>query len=145
MRATNVRPPTCDHRRSEHEYDGKRRPADRHIRKPRALPGQAALYAAALRLHRATPAELAEAVDRPAGDVLDALDTLVRLGAVDRRREEVVARHPAAVIGRLVAERLDRMALESRRLDEMIAAAGRLARHYDTGRDWRGGGCRSSG
>ncbi|MEU8192520.1 helix-turn-helix transcriptional regulator [Microbispora amethystogenes] len=103
-------------------------------------PGQAALYAAALRLHRATPAELAEAVDRPAADVLDALDSLIRLGAVDRRREEVVARHPAEVIGRLVAERLDRMARESRRLDEMITAAGHLARHYDTGRDWRGGG-----
>ncbi|MBX6385170.1 MAG: LuxR family transcriptional regulator [Microbispora sp.] len=102
-------------------------------------PAQAALYTAILRLHRATLAELAEAVDRPAEDVLDALDGLVRLGAVNRRREEFLARHPAAAIGRLVAERLDQMARETRRIDEALAAAGRLAHHYDTGLDWRSG------
>ncbi|XVQ87221.1 helix-turn-helix domain-containing protein [Microbispora siamensis] len=102
-------------------------------------PDQAALYTAMLRLHRATLTELAEAVDRPAEDVLDALDGLVRLGAVNRRREEFLARHPAAAIGRLVAERLDRMARETRQIDEVLAAAGRLAHHYDAGRDWRSG------
>ena len=102
-------------------------------------PCQAALYTAMLRLHRATLTELAEVVGRPAEDVLDALDGLVRLGAVDRRREEFSVRHPAAAIGRLVAERLDRMARETRQIDEVLAAAGRLAHHYDAGRDWRSG------
>lgn len=102
-------------------------------------PDQAALYTAVLRLHRATLAELAEAVDRPADDVIDALDALVRLGAVNRRQEEFLARHPAAAIGQLVAERLDRMARETRQIDEALAAAGRLAHHYDAGRDWRSG------
>ncbi len=102
-------------------------------------PDQAALYTAMLRLHRATLTELAEAVDRPAEDVLDALDGLVRLGAVNRRREEFLARHPAAAIGRLVAERLDRMARETRQIDEVLAAAGRLTHHYDAGLDWRSG------
>ncbi|MEU7886045.1 LuxR C-terminal-related transcriptional regulator [Microbispora bryophytorum] len=102
-------------------------------------PDQTALYTAMLRLHRTTLTELAEAVGRSAEDVLDALDGLVRLGAVNRRREELIARHPAATIGRLVAERLDRMARETRQIDEVLAAAGRLTHHYDAGLDWRSG------
>lgn len=102
-------------------------------------PDEAALYTVVLRLHRATLAEIAEAADRPAGDVLVALDGLVRRGAVDRRQEQFLARHPAAAIGRLVADKLDRIARESRRIDEVLGTVERLTHQYDAGRDWRSG------
>ncbi|MEW9528999.1 LuxR C-terminal-related transcriptional regulator [Microbispora sp. NPDC049125] len=98
-------------------------------------PDQAALYTTVLRLHRATPADIAEAMDLPADDVLEPLARLVLLGAVDEQHGEYLARHPAAAIGRLVAERLDRIARESRQIDEVIASVGRLTHHYDAGRD----------
>jgi DNA-binding CsgD family transcriptional regulator len=100
---------------------------------------QTVLYTAVLKLHRATLAEIADAVDQPADDVLDPLTRLVRLGAVDERHGEYLARHPATAIGRLVADRLDRMARESRQLDGVLASIGTLTHHYDAGRDCRSG------
>ncbi|MCT9928664.1 LuxR C-terminal-related transcriptional regulator [Planotetraspora sp. A-T 1434] len=100
---------------------------------------QTVLYTTVLKLHRATLAEIAYSVDQPADDVLDRLTRLVRLGAVEEQDGKYLARHPAAAIGRLVAERLDRLARESRQIDEALASVGRLTHHYDAGRDYQSG------
>ncbi|MEU4578198.1 LuxR C-terminal-related transcriptional regulator [Nonomuraea sp. NPDC023979] len=92
-----------------------------------------------LRLHRATRTELAEATDGPVDQVADQLDDLVRLGVVDEQSGEYLARHPAAALGRLVAERLDRLAEESRRIDTVLGSIRGLIRDYDAGRDHRSG------
>ncbi|GAA4581093.1 helix-turn-helix transcriptional regulator [Planotetraspora phitsanulokensis] len=97
------------------------------------------LYTVVLKLHRATLAEIAQAVDEPADDVLDRLTRLVRLGTVDEQQGEYLARHPAAAIGRLVAERLDRLARESRQIDAALASVAPLTHHYDAGRDYQDG------
>jgi len=100
---------------------------------------RAALYTAVLRLHRTTRTELAEAVDDPVDTVVNQLDDLVRLGVVDEQSGEYQARHPAAALGRLAAERLDRLAEESRRIDSALGSIRGLIRHYDTGRDYQSG------
>ncbi|MBP2704813.1 helix-turn-helix domain-containing protein [Microbispora sp. RL4-1S] len=100
---------------------------------------QTSVYTTVLKLHRATPGEIAEVVERPADDVLDTLTRLVRLGAVEVQDGDYLARHPAAAIGRLVADRLDRLARESRQLDAALDAVGRLTHHYDAGRDHQSG------
>jgi DNA-binding CsgD family transcriptional regulator len=97
------------------------------------------LYTVVLRLHRASLAEIAEAVGQPADDVLDRLTRLVRLGTVDEQQGEYLARHPATAIGRLVAERLDRLARESRQIDAALASVAPLTHHYDAGRDYQNG------
>jgi DNA-binding CsgD family transcriptional regulator/sugar-specific transcriptional regulator TrmB len=100
---------------------------------------QARLYTAVLRLHRATLAEIATAVDEPADDVVHQLATLIRMGAVDEQCGEYLARHPAAAVGRMVADKLDRLARESRQIDEVLATVDGLAHHYDAGRDYQTG------
>ncbi|MFI6476564.1 helix-turn-helix domain-containing protein [Nonomuraea sp. NPDC050663] len=100
---------------------------------------QAALYTAVLRLHRATLNELAEAMDGPVDKVGRQLQELVRLGVVDERSGEYLARHPAAALGRLIAERLDRLAEESRRIDSALGSIRGLIRDYDAGRDYQDG------
>ncbi|WP_067174905.1 helix-turn-helix transcriptional regulator [Microtetraspora niveoalba] len=100
---------------------------------------ETAVYTTVLRLHRATLDEVAQAVDEPADRVAGLLATLIRLGAVDEAAGEYLARHPAGPVGRLVAERLSLLALQSRQIDEMLAAVGDLAQHYDSGRDYRRG------
>ncbi|WP_336212960.1 helix-turn-helix transcriptional regulator [Nonomuraea sp. LPB2021202275-12-8] len=102
-------------------------------------PTQTALYTAVLRLHRATRTELAEAMDGPEDKVGRQLDDLVRLGVVDEQSGEYLARHPAAALGRLIAERLDRLAEESRRIDSALGSIRGLVRDYDAGRDYQSG------
>ncbi|MFI7450548.1 LuxR C-terminal-related transcriptional regulator [Nonomuraea sp. NPDC049714] len=102
-------------------------------------PTQTALYAAVLRLHRATSSELAAAMDDPVEKVGRELDDLVRLGVVDEESGEYLARHPAAALGRLIAERLDRLAEESRRIDSALGSIRGLIRDYDAGRDYQSG------
>ncbi|MEV0581625.1 LuxR C-terminal-related transcriptional regulator [Nonomuraea sp. NPDC050310] len=102
-------------------------------------PAQAALYTAALRLHRATVRELAQAMDGPVDAVGRQLDELVRLGVIDERSGQYLARHPAAALGRLIAERLDRLAEESRRIDSALSSIRSLIRDYDAGRDFQDG------
>ncbi|MEV4888587.1 LuxR C-terminal-related transcriptional regulator [Nonomuraea sp. NPDC055795] len=102
-------------------------------------PAQTALYTAVLRLHRATLAELAEAMDGPADRVGRQLEDLVRLGVVDERSGEYLARHPAAALGRLIAERLDRLAEESRRIDSALGSIRGLIHDYDAGRHYQSG------
>lgn len=100
---------------------------------------QTRLYTAVLRLHRATLAEITEVMDEPADGVVHQLTLLVRMGAVDEQCGEYLARHPAAVVGRLVADRLDRLAQESRQIDEVLATVHGLAHHYNAGRDYQTG------
>ncbi|WP_214326943.1 helix-turn-helix transcriptional regulator [Nonomuraea sediminis] len=102
-------------------------------------PAQTALYTAVLRLHRATVAELAEAMDGSVEKVGRELEALVRLGVVDEQSGEYLARHPAAALGRLIAERLDRLAEESRRIDSALGSIRGLIRDYDAGRDYQSG------
>ncbi|MFG1941758.1 helix-turn-helix domain-containing protein [Nonomuraea sp. NPDC048826] len=102
-------------------------------------PTQRALYTAILRLHRATRSQLAEAMNGPVDTVGSQLDDLVRLGVVDEQSGEYLARHPAAALGRLVAQRLDRLAEESRRIDSALGSIRTLIRDYDMGRDYRSG------
>ncbi|MFE3447646.1 helix-turn-helix domain-containing protein [Nonomuraea sp. NPDC059194] len=102
-------------------------------------PGQVALYTAVLRLHRATLAELAAAMDGPADAVGRQLDDLVRLGVVDEQSGHYLARHPAAALGRLIAQRLDLLAEESRRIDSALSSIRPLIRDYDAGRDYQSG------
>lgn len=102
-------------------------------------PAQTALYTAVLRLHRATVAELAEAMDGSVEKVGRELEDLVRLGVVDEQSGEYLARHPAAALGRLIAERLDRLAEESRRIDSALGSIRGLIRDYDAGRDYQSG------
>ncbi|GAA2864510.1 helix-turn-helix domain-containing protein [Streptosporangium fragile] len=102
-------------------------------------PAQTALYNAVLRLHRATCAELAEATDRSPEPLGHELATLVRLGVVDEQGGEYLARHPAAALGRLIAERLDLLAAESRRIDTVLGSIRGLIHQYDAGRDYQTG------
>jgi DNA-binding CsgD family transcriptional regulator/sugar-specific transcriptional regulator TrmB len=102
-------------------------------------PAQTALYTTVLRLHRATRTEVAQAVDDPLDKVSRQLDDLVRLGVVDEQSGEYLARHPAAALGRLIAERLDRLAEESRQIDDALGSIRGLIRDYDAGRDYQSG------
>ncbi|MEV0592063.1 helix-turn-helix transcriptional regulator [Nonomuraea cavernae] len=102
-------------------------------------PAQSALYTAVLRLHRATVTEVAQAMDGPIDKVSRQLDDLVRLGVVDEQSGEYLARHPAGALGRLVAERLDRLAEESRRIDSALGSIRGLIHDYDAGRDYQSG------
>lgn len=102
-------------------------------------PAQSALYTAVLRLHRATLAEVAEAMDGPADTVSRQLSDLVKLGVVDEQSGEYLARHPAGALGRLIANRLDRLAEESRRIDSALGSIRALIRDYDAGRDYQSG------
>ncbi|MEV0824602.1 helix-turn-helix transcriptional regulator [Nonomuraea rubra] len=100
---------------------------------------QTALYSAVLRLHKATRSDLAQAMDGPIEKVGRQLDDLVRLGVIDEHSGQYLARHPAAALGRLIAERLDRLAEESRRIDSALGSIRGLIRDYDAGRDYRSG------
>ncbi|WP_327585716.1 helix-turn-helix transcriptional regulator [Nonomuraea sp. NBC_00507] len=102
-------------------------------------PAQRALYTAILRLHRATRTDLAQAMDGPVESVGRQLDALVKLGVVDERSGEYLARHPAAALGRLIAERLDRLAEESRMIDSALGSIRALIHDYDAGRDYQSG------
>ncbi|MGN9836554.1 LuxR C-terminal-related transcriptional regulator [Nonomuraea sp. H19] len=102
-------------------------------------PAQTALYTAVLRLHRATRTDLAQAMDGPVEKVGRQLDDLVKLGVVDEQSGEYLARHPAAALGRLIAERLDRLAEESRMIDSAFGSIRRLISDYDAGRDYQSG------
>ncbi|MFI6918373.1 LuxR C-terminal-related transcriptional regulator [Nonomuraea spiralis] len=102
-------------------------------------PAQSALYTAVLRLHRATRTDLAQAMDGPVEKVGRQLDDLVRLGVVDEQSGEYLARHPAAALGRVIAERLDRLAEESRRIDSALGSIRGLIRDYDAGRNYQSG------
>ncbi|MEU5866819.1 MULTISPECIES: LuxR C-terminal-related transcriptional regulator [unclassified Nonomuraea] len=102
-------------------------------------PAQTALYTALLRLHRATRTDLAQAMDGPVEKVGRQLDDLVKLGVVDEQSGEYLARHPAAALGRVIAERLDRLAEESRRIDSALGSIRGLIHDYDAGRDYQSG------
>ncbi|MGI5284148.1 LuxR C-terminal-related transcriptional regulator [Nonomuraea polychroma] len=102
-------------------------------------PAQRALYTAILRLHRATRTDLAQAMDGPVEKVGRQLDALVKLGVVDEQSGEYLARHPAAALGRVIAERLDRLAEESRMIDSALGSIRTLIRDYDAGRDYQSG------
>ncbi|MEV4110785.1 helix-turn-helix transcriptional regulator [Nonomuraea sp. NPDC049695] len=102
-------------------------------------PAQTALYSAVLRLHRATITDLALAMDGPVEKVGRQLDDLVKLGVIDEQSGEYLARHPAAALGRVIAERLDRLAEESRRIDTAFGSIRSLIRDYDAGRDYQSG------
>ena len=58
---------------------------------------------------------------------------------VDEQSGEYLARHPAAALGRLIAERLDRLAEESGRSTPCSGSIRRLIRDYDAGHDYRRG------
>ncbi|MEV8633111.1 helix-turn-helix transcriptional regulator [Streptosporangium sp. NPDC051023] len=100
---------------------------------------QISLYNAVLRLHRATCAELAEATDGSPEPLSRELATLVKLGVVDEQGGEYLARHPATALGHLVADRLDRLAAESRRIDIVVGSIRDLIHQYDAGRDYQTG------
>ncbi|GII03213.1 helix-turn-helix transcriptional regulator [Planobispora takensis] len=102
-------------------------------------PAQTSLYNAVLRLHRATFADLVQATGG-SPDLLDReLATLVNLGVVDEQAGEYLARHPAAALGHLIAERLDRLAEESRRIDTVLGSIRGFIHQYDAGRDYQSG------
>ncbi|MBO3747113.1 helix-turn-helix domain-containing protein [Streptosporangiaceae bacterium NEAU-GS5] len=107
------------------------------LRKLGLSPAQMAVYTTVLRLHRATLTEIASAMDLRPAEVLGPVDALIRIGAVDNQSGCYLARHPAAAIGRLVAQRLDKLAEESRQIDEVLTAVGGLTHHYDAGRDYQ--------
>jgi hypothetical protein len=102
-------------------------------------PAQTSLYNAVLRLHRATCAELAEATNGSPELLGRELAILVRLGVVDEQGGEYLARHPATALGHLVAERLDRLAAESRRIDTVLGSIRGFIHQYDAGRDYQAG------
>ncbi|MEV4578606.1 LuxR C-terminal-related transcriptional regulator [Nonomuraea jabiensis] len=102
-------------------------------------PTQTALYTAVLRLHRATRTDLAQAMDGPVEKVGRQLDDLVKLGVIDEQSGEYLARHPAAALGRVIADRLDRLAEESRRIDSALGSIRSLIHDYDVGRDYQSG------
>jgi DNA-binding CsgD family transcriptional regulator len=109
------------------------------LRKLGLTQAESAIYTTVLRLHRATLTDIATSMDLRPAEVLAPLGALIRLGAVDEQSGCYLARHPAAAIGRLVAARLDRLAQESRQIDEVLAAVGGLTHHYDAGRDYQSG------
>lgn len=98
-------------------------------------PAQTDLYLLLLRLRRADLAELATALRRPAEELRLELAALIDLGLLEHDAGEYAARHPGEALGRLVTERLDRIAAESRRLGELMNSARALADRYDAGRD----------
>ncbi len=100
---------------------------------------QTALYSAVLRLHKASRTDLAQAMDGPVEKVGRQLDDLVKLGVIDEQSGQYLARHPAAALGRVIAERLDRLAEESRMIDSALGSIRSLIRDYDAGRDYRSG------
>ncbi|MFF4411601.1 LuxR C-terminal-related transcriptional regulator [Streptosporangium sp. NPDC001559] len=100
---------------------------------------QISLYNAVLRLHRATCAELADALDGSPEPLSRELDTLVKLGVVHEQGGEYLARHPATALGHLLADRLDRLAAESRRIDTVVGSIRDLIHQYDAGRDYQTG------
>jgi len=100
---------------------------------------QAAVYTALLRLQRARSPEVAEAVDQPEERVEPELRELMRLGVVDAHDGRYLARHPAAALSSLIAPRLERIAQETRQIEQLLASIGTLARHYDAGQDFRSG------
>ncbi|TDE28680.1 LuxR family transcriptional regulator [Nonomuraea mesophila] len=102
-------------------------------------PAQRVLYSTVLRLHRATRTDLAQAIDGPVDKVTRQLDDLVKLGVVDERSGEYLARHPAAALGRVIAERLERLAEESRMIDSALGSIRGLIHDYDAGRDYQSG------
>ncbi|MEW9546793.1 LuxR C-terminal-related transcriptional regulator [Nonomuraea sp. NPDC050783] len=102
-------------------------------------PAQRALYTAILRLHRATRTDIAQVMDGPEEKIGRQLDDLVKLGVVDERSGEYLARHPAAALGRVIAQRLDRLAEESRMIDSAFGSIRTFIRDYDAGRDYRSG------
>ncbi|MEV4168617.1 helix-turn-helix transcriptional regulator [Nonomuraea sp. NPDC049709] len=102
-------------------------------------PAQTALYSAVLRLHKATRTDLAQAMDGTVEKVGRQLDDLVKLGVIDEQSGQYLARHPAAALGRVIAERLDRLAEESRMIDSALGSIRSLIRDYDAGRDYRSG------
>ncbi|WP_235030638.1 helix-turn-helix transcriptional regulator [Nonomuraea solani] len=102
-------------------------------------PAQTALYSAVLRLHRATRSDLAQAMDGSVDKVGRQLDDLVKLGVIHEQSGQYLARHPAAALGRVIAERLDRLAEESRMIDSALGSIRGLIRDYDAGRDYRSG------
>ncbi|MGW0802078.1 helix-turn-helix domain-containing protein [Nonomuraea sp. NPDC002799] len=102
-------------------------------------PAQTALYSAVLRLHRATRTDLAQAMDGTIEKVGRQLDDLVKLGVVDEQSGQYLARHPAAALGRLIAERLDKLAEESRMIDSALGSIRGLIRDYDAGRAYQSG------
>lgn len=119
-------------RNSQAQRDESPVPAD-PLRALGLSPAQTTLYSALLRLHRASLAELAQAVDRPEEPLSEQLATLVRMGIVDRQSGEYFARHPASALGRLIAERLDMLAEESRRIDSALTSIRTLIKDYDAG------------
>ncbi|GAA3151427.1 helix-turn-helix domain-containing protein [Planomonospora alba] len=102
-------------------------------------PAQTSLYTAVLRLHRATCAKLAEATGDSPELLARELAALVRMGVVDEQAGEYLARHPAAALGHLIADRLDRLAEESRRIDRVLGSIRHLIHQYDAGRDHQTG------
>ncbi|MEO3874909.1 helix-turn-helix transcriptional regulator [Nonomuraea sp. B12E4] len=102
-------------------------------------PAQSALYTAVLRLHRATRTDIALAMDDPVEKVGHQLDDLVKLGVIHEQSGHYLARHPAAALGRVIAERLDRLAAESRMIDSALGSIRGLIRDYDAGRDYQSG------
>ncbi|MFD0889328.1 LuxR C-terminal-related transcriptional regulator, partial [Streptosporangium algeriense] len=100
---------------------------------------QISLYNAVLRLHRATCAELAEALDGSPEPLSRELATLVKLGVVHEQGGEYLACHPATALGHLLADRLDRLAAESRRIDTVVGSIRDLIHQYDAGRDYQAG------
>ncbi|MBG0827818.1 helix-turn-helix transcriptional regulator [Planomonospora sp. ID67723] len=102
-------------------------------------PAQTSLYNAVLRLHRATCADLVEATGGSPELLGRELGTLVRLGVVDEQAGEYLARHPAAALGHLIADRLDHLAEESRRIDTVLGSIRGFIHQYDAGRDYQSG------
>ncbi|MEU4829823.1 helix-turn-helix transcriptional regulator [Streptosporangium sp. NPDC023615] len=102
-------------------------------------PAQTTLYNAVLRLHRATRADLVQATDGSPESTARELATLVRLGVVDEQGGEYLARHPAAALGHLIAERLDRLAAESRGIDRVLGSIRGFIHQYDAGHDYQSG------
>ncbi|WP_379530737.1 helix-turn-helix transcriptional regulator [Nonomuraea purpurea] len=102
-------------------------------------PAQTALYSAVLRLHRATRTDLAQATDGQVDKVGRQLDDLVKLGVIDEQSGQYLARHPAAALGRVITQRLDRLAEESRMIDSALGSIRALIRDYDAGRAYQSG------
>jgi hypothetical protein len=101
---------------------------------------QAAVYTALLRLQLAQTPEVAAAVDQPEERVKPDLQALTTLGVVDSHHDgRYRARHPAAALSPLIAQRLEQIAQETRQIEELLSSVRTLARDYDAGQDFRSG------
>ncbi|TQM77025.1 helix-turn-helix transcriptional regulator [Thermopolyspora flexuosa] len=100
---------------------------------------QAAVYTALLRLRLARSPEVAAAVDQPEERVEPDLQALTRLGVVDSHDGRYLARHPAAALSPLIARRLEKIAQETRQIEELLSSVRTLAQDYDAGQDLRSG------